>query len=89
MGKGLMFLCACVVFMVWAGFCIAGGGSDHICFRRVDADQDGKVTFKEFTVHFGKDEKKFNAADQDRDGRLTHDEYHDYIGHGKADKNMN
>ncbi len=55
---------------------------DHICFRALDADQDGLVTFEEFAEHYGADEARFEAADADQDGRLTHDEYHDLLGHG-------
>lgn len=48
---------------------------DHICFRTVDEDKDGKVTFQEFMKVFGEDKKKFEAIDQDDDGNLSHDEY--------------
>lgn len=55
-----------------------------ICFQRVDANQDGIVTFEEFAAHYGKDEKRFNAGDANGDGRLTHDEYHGFLGHGAS-----
>ena len=55
---------------------------DHVCFRALDTDKDGRVTFEEFAQHYGEDEARFRAADADRDGRLTHDEYHDLLGHG-------
>ena len=66
---------------------MAAEDADHICFQRIDADQNGKVTFQEFMVHYGKDKDKFNVADLDGDGLLIHDEYHDSFGHGKAEKN--
>ncbi len=72
--------------LMWTGLCFAEGDGDHICFHRIDADQDGRVTFKEFAEHYGKDEIKFKTADADGDGQLTHDEYHVALGHGAADK---
>ena len=63
---------------------MAGEKADHICFRRIDADSDGKVTLKEFAVHYGSDEARFKAADSNEDGHLTHEEYHDFLGHGAA-----
>jgi Ca2+-binding EF-hand superfamily protein len=86
MRNGLIFLFVFGIFLMWTGLGVAGEEGDHICFRRIDADQDGIVTFKEFAVHYGKDEQKFKAVDANGDGRLTHDEYHDYLGHGAADK---
>lgn len=68
-----------------AGFAVAGVADetkDHICFRALDTDKDGRVTFEEFAKHYGADEARFKAADTDQDGRLTHDEYHDLLGHG-------
>ena len=55
---------------------------DHICFRTVDKDSDGKVTLEEFIKAFGDNKDKFEAIDQDNDGNLTHDEYHQSLGHG-------
>ena len=54
----------------------------HICFRVIDSDQNGKVTFEEFKKYFGDDLQKFNAIDLDKNGTLSHDEYHNSIGHG-------
>ena len=54
----------------------------HICFRVIDSDKNGKVTFQEFKKYFGDDIKKFNAIDLDKDGTLSHDEYHKSLGHG-------
>ena len=55
---------------------------DHVCFRILDNDKDGMVTFEEFEKHYADDEARFRAADADQDGQLTHDEYHDLLGHG-------
>ena len=63
-----------------------GENQDHVCFRALDTDRDGQVTFAEFATHYGPDEARFQAADADRDGRLTHDEYHNFLGHGAADQ---
>ena len=57
---------------------------DHICFRVLDANQDGMVTFQEFEKHYGNDKEKFNTADGNSDGKLTHDEYHSILGHGSS-----
>ena len=57
---------------------------DHICFRALDADQDGLVTLAEFEKYYQDGEAKFKAADADHDGKLTHDEYHDLLGHGST-----
>ncbi len=81
-----MYLCAVGLLFVWTGMCAASDGAGHICFQRVDANQDGMVTFEEFAAHYGKDEKKFKAGDANGDGRLTHDEYHDFLGHGASDE---
>lgn len=83
---GVKCFCAVGLLLVWTGVCAATDGAGHICFKRVDANRDGIVTFEEFAVHYGKDETKFKAVDADGDGRLTHDEYHDFLGHGASDK---
>ncbi len=57
---------------------------DHICFRALDADQDGLVTLAEFEKYYENDAAQFKAADVDQDGKLTHDEYHDLLGHGAS-----
>jgi hypothetical protein len=82
----LIYLCAVGFLLVWAGMPAAADDAGHICFRRIDADQDGKVTFEEFAAHYGKDEATFKAGDANGDGWLTHDEYHDFLGHGASDK---
>ena len=64
--------------------CLGGEGKDHICFRAIDTDQDGRVTFEEFKAILGDDKEKFNAADANQDGTISHDEYHQSIGHGSS-----
>jgi len=61
-------------------FCFAGdSGEDHICFTRIDADQNDIATFEEFKKFYGDDLEKFKKMDQDDDGQLTHDEYEEYL----------
>ena len=86
MKKGMVCLSALWILTAWIGMAAAGDRAGHICFRRIDADQDGKVSLKEFAVYYGEDKDKFKAADTDGDGRLTHDEYHDFLGHGAQDR---
>ena len=62
--------------------CLADENKDHVCFRVLDSNKDGNVTFQEFEKYYGNDQKKFNKADMDEDGKLTHDEYHHFLGHG-------
>ncbi len=85
MGRiGKMFVLIALVSMVLAFPGWAAEDKDHICFRALDADQDGLVTFAEFEKYYGSDEASFKAADADQDGKLTHDEYHDLLGHGST-----
>ncbi len=61
-------------------FCFAGdSGEDHICFTRIDSNQDDSATFEEFKKFYGDDLEKFKKIDQDDDGKLTHDEYEEYL----------
>ena len=62
--------------------CLADENKDHVCFRVLDSNKDGMVTFQEFEKFYGNDKEKFNDADMDEDGKLTHDEYHNILGHG-------
>jgi len=57
---------------------------DHVCFRAIDSNKDGNVTFQEFEKFFENDEEKFNEADMNKDGKLSHDEYHNILGHGSS-----
>lgn len=86
MRTALMGLSMACLLLTWAGWGVAGEKVDHICFRRIDADRDGKVTLKEFAVHYEAGEGKFKAADSNKDGVLTHEEYHDFLGHGAFDR---
>ena len=63
---------------------IADENKDHVCFRALDSNKDGFVTFAEFERVYENDKEKFNLADGDKDGKLTHDEYHDLLGHGAS-----
>ncbi len=54
-------------------------GEDHICFTRIDANQNDIATFEEFKKFYGDDLEKFKKMDQDDDGKLTHDEYEEYL----------
>ncbi len=61
-------------------FCFAGDSEDdHICFKRIDSDQDDSATFEEFKKFYGDDLEKFKKIDQDDDGKFTHDEYEEYL----------
>lgn len=82
----LIYSVVVAMILGWTGLTAAAEEGDHICFQRVDADQDGIVTFAEYAVHYGRNEQKFKAVDADGDGRLTHDEYHAALGHGAAEK---
>ncbi len=79
-------LWAVAVLGIWTESGVAEEQPGHICFRKIDADQDGKVTFDEFAAYFGNREKMFRAGDANGDGWLTHDEYHDFVGHGAPGK---
>jgi Ca2+-binding EF-hand superfamily protein len=57
---------------------------DHICFRVLDSNKDGVVTYQEFEKIYGDEKDKYDAADLDNDGKLNHDEYHDLLGHGST-----
>ena len=65
-----------------AALCLADEKKDHVCFRVLDSNKDGEVTFQEFEKFYENETEKFKDADKDEDGKLTHDEYHDILGHG-------
>ena len=79
-------LLAALLTVAFLGVAPTPGESDenreHVCFRTLDANQDGVVSLEEFAGHYGDDRKRFDAADTDKDGQLTHDEYHAMLGHG-------
>lgn len=71
------------IFIIFpAILCGADEQKDHVCFRAIDSNKDGSVTFQEFEKFFENEEEKFNKADLDKDGKLSHDEYHNTLGHG-------
>jgi hypothetical protein len=88
MRNSLIYSFTVCLLLVWTSMCAATDGPGHICFRRIDANKDSRVTFEEFAVHYGKDEAAFKAGDANGDGWLTHDEYHDFLGHGAPDKSV-
>ncbi|MGD8701114.1 MAG: EF-hand domain-containing protein [Desulfosarcina sp.] len=66
------------------GFSSADEKRDHVCFRVLDSNKDGVVTYPEFEKIYSDEKDKYDAADLDNDGKLTHDEYHDLLGHGNT-----
>lgn len=73
----------CLAFLIGPAASEEGG---HICFRTIDANQDGEVTHEEFSRYFSSDPQKFLSIDTDKNGVLTHDEYHDMLGHGSQEE---
>jgi hypothetical protein len=73
-----IFLTASVAFS-WAD-----EKRDHVCFRVLDSNKDGVVTYQEFEKIYGDAKEKYDNADLNNDGKLTHDEYHDLLGHGST-----
>ena len=72
-----------IIFLILSvALCFANENKDHVCFRVLDSNKDGNVTFQEFEKYYGNDQEKFNTADKDEDGKLTHDEYHHILGNG-------
>jgi len=63
---------------------LANENKDHVCFRALDANQDGQVTLQEFEAVYNDAADRFKAADADKDGKLDHDEYHDSLKHGSS-----
>jgi len=80
MKQFIRFWLALFVLISPLSFCFADDSAeDHICFKRIDSNHDGIVTFKEFEKFYEKDLKKFQKMDQDSDEKLTHDEYEEYL----------
>jgi Ca2+-binding EF-hand superfamily protein len=84
MKKSIAVALITVLFAVSANLCWADEEKDHVCFRTLDANKDGTVTFQEFEKVYGNDEEKFQKADTDKNGKLSHDEYHSILGHGSS-----
>ena len=78
-----VFICLMVsAILISSTLCFGNEDKDHICFRKIDADKDGIVTFQEFKKVFGDDKAKYDKIDLNCDGKLIHDEYHVSICHG-------
>ena len=83
--KKCLFICLVfTTFLTFNTLCFGDEKKDHICFRSVDADKNGKVTYQEFEKVFGNDKAKFQAIDDNKDGILSHSEYHKSLGHGAS-----
>lgn len=85
MKKPISIVLATLLFIMSFTVCWADEKKDHVCFRSLDVNKDGKVTMQEFEKAYGDDEEKFNRADANGDGSLTHDEYHQMLGHGASE----
>ena len=77
----LMYIVA-ITILISNAFCLGNEEKNHICFRSIDADKDGKVYYQEFEKFFSDDKAKFEEIDLNDDGYLSHDEYHQSLGHG-------
>ena len=84
MKKTAIVLFITIFLILSVALCLADENKDHVCFRVLDSNKDGNVTFQEFEKYYGNDQEKFNKADMDGDGKLTHDEYHHLLGHGSS-----
>ena len=82
MNKLIVLILTIIIPIASVNFCLANEKKDHICFRIVDSNKDGEVTYQEFEKYFGKDNERFEEADLDKNGKLSHDEYHELFGHG-------
>lgn len=80
----MIFIVTASCIFIANAFCYAGQEKDHVCFRVVDANEDGSVTFQEFKKIYGDEKAKFEKVDLDQDGLLSHDEYHHFLGHGDS-----
>ncbi len=80
MKKIITCLAVTFVLTISMSICFADDdhGENHICFKRVDQDRDGKVTPEEFSKFFPNDDTTFIKIDLDKDGSISHDEYEKY-----------
>lgn len=80
-----------VVFIVAAAntLCFGDGNRNHVCFKAIDADEDGAVTFLEFKQFFGDSQSKYDQIDLDGNGKLSHEEYHKSLGRGSCKGSCN
>lgn len=79
----LMCLTVFAIFLS-SGLCFGNENESHPCFKMIDKNKDGAVTFQEFKEVFGDDKVKYNEIDLNKDGKLSHDEYHQSLGHGAS-----
>ena len=84
MKKSVAVLLVGIFIISLAALCGADEQKDHVCFRIIDSNKDGKVTIEEFEKFFTDDDEKFNNADLNKNGTLSHDEYHTILGHGSS-----
>jgi len=82
--KKLCLVLMCLTILASATWGVANEEKGHVCFRKIDTDRNGEVTFEEFEAVFGPDKEKFDKVDENKDGRLTHNEYHKSLGHGAS-----
>jgi len=82
MKKLTVFFLMIIISITSANFCLAKDKKNHTCFRIVDSNKDGEITFQEFEKFFGNDTERFKKADLNKNGKLSHDEYHRFLGHG-------
>ena len=82
--KSIVVMLVGIFVLVSGSLGVADENKDHVCFRALDANQDGEVTLEEFERFYKDAADRFKAADADQDGTLTHDEYHDSLGHGST-----
>jgi hypothetical protein len=80
MKKQILLSLALFILIAPLSFCFADDSDeDHVCFTRVDSDQDDTATFQELEKFYGNDTEKFQKMDQDNDGTVSHDEYEEYL----------
>jgi Ca2+-binding EF-hand superfamily protein len=82
MKKLTVFFLMIIISISSTNFCLANEKNNHTCFRIVDSNKDGELTFQEFEKFFGNDAERFKEADLNKNGKLSHDEYHKLFGHG-------
>ena len=84
MRKSCVYCLVLIAILGSLSVCYGNEKKGHICFRAIDADNDGTVTFQEFNKIFGENKKQFDEIDLNGDGKLSHDEYHESLGHGAS-----
>lgn len=55
-----------------------GHDENHICFTKVDSNNDDEVTPEELSRFYPDDKTLFEKIDQDKDGLIYHEEYEEY-----------